>query len=46
MPVNFDGLRGDGSSGVALNDGSALFAPLGCSVQIGADSILNTLQHP
>lgn len=75
MPLNFGGLRGDGSSGLALGDGSIirahffgqssfsklavvhrkcivkvpedtpldLFAPLGCGLQTGAGSILNTL---
>ena len=75
MPLNFGGLRDDGTSGLALNDGSPLrahffgqssfsrlaavhrkcivkvpqdtpldlFAPLGCGLQTGAGSILNTL---
>lgn len=75
MPLNFGGVRGDGTSGLALRDGSDLrahffgqssfsrlavvhrkslvkvpqdtpldlFAPLGCGLQTGAGSILNTL---
>lgn len=75
MPLNFGGVRTDGTSGLALGDGAELrahffgqssfsrlavvhrntlvkvpqdtrldlFAPLGCGLQTGAGSILNTL---